>query len=42
MRCDVLKRLGSKSDFPDFASVQRLVDDADAGDESARKKVREL
>jgi hypothetical protein len=42
MRCDVLKRLGSKKEFPDYETVQRLLDDAEAGDETAKKRVGEL
>jgi hypothetical protein len=42
MRCNVLKRLGAKEEFPDYATVQGLLDHAEAGDESAKKKVADL
>lgn len=42
MRCDVLRRLSSKEDFPDLATVVGLLADVEKGDEAASKRVAEL
>ncbi|KAG1726753.1 hypothetical protein EDB19DRAFT_1833324 [Suillus lakei] len=41
-RCTTLKRLASDEPFPDFKTVEKLLDDVEQGDEEAQKQVKKL
>ncbi|KAG2033862.1 hypothetical protein BDR03DRAFT_1013880 [Suillus americanus] len=42
MRTSILKKLGSKGKFPSYATVAKLLDQAEAGDDAAIKRIADL
>jgi hypothetical protein len=42
LRCDTLRRLGSRQEFPSYAEVEKLLEDVENGKEEAKEEVKKL